>query len=92
MSTVDTSHDDRFIDLSSGLVKAARAILNWNQLTLAIASQVSVSTISRFEAGASMNMENRVKVCRALAKAGVTIRLQNGNYVICAEGKVFHHR
>lgn len=62
-----------FRDLTAPHMKAARALLDWNQDRLANESGLAVSTIKRLEGGgiAKASMENIDKVSTALESAGI---------------------
>ena len=67
--------------LTSELIRAARALLRWEQKTLAEASAVSLPTIKRLEGkpgllGAHQPTENAIR--RALEAAGVIFIETNG--------------
>jgi ribosome-binding protein aMBF1 (putative translation factor) len=71
-----TSHE-----LSSELIRAARALLRWDQTDLASASEVSISTVKRLESQPGKLLANRVTVAalkRALEDAGVEFIDPNG--------------
>ena len=60
--------------LSSEQVRAARALLNWNQKALAEASKVSIATIKRLEPQSGPLKANAVTVealRQALERAGI---------------------
>jgi len=59
--------------------RAARALINWSQPQLAIASGVSVSTIRDFETGKRQPIGNNLSAIRnALEVAGVVFVAENG--------------
>lgn len=62
-----------FRDLTAAHMKAARALLDWNQDRLATESGLAVSTIKRLENGgvSKASLENIDKVSNALAAAGI---------------------
>jgi transcriptional regulator with XRE-family HTH domain len=67
--------------LTSELIRAARALLRWEQKTLAEASSVSLPTVKRLEGkpgllGAHQPTENALR--RALEAAGVEFIPENG--------------
>lgn len=67
--------------LSSELLKAARALLRWEQTQLAEASSVSISTVKRLEAQPGPIVANAVTIAalkRALEAAGVEFIDANG--------------
>ena len=62
--------------ISSGQLKAARALLAWDQRRLAEAAGVSLPTIQRMEASdgtVRANVDTLVKVVGALQNAGVEL-------------------
>lgn len=62
--------------LSSGQLKAARALLGWDQRQLAEAAGVSLPTVQRMEASEGTvraNVDTLVKVVGALHNAGVEL-------------------
>ena len=62
--------------ISSGQIKAARALLNIDRKTLAELSGLSLPTIQRMESAENVvggNVESLVKVVEALKKAGVEL-------------------
>lgn len=62
--------------LSSAQMKAARAMLGWDQRRLAEAAGVSLPTIRRMEGSTSTvrsNVDTLVKVVEALERAGVEL-------------------
>lgn len=62
--------------ISPGQMKAARALLGWDQRQLADAAGVSVPTIQRMEASGETvrgNVETLVKVVEALRRAGIEL-------------------
>jgi transcriptional regulator with XRE-family HTH domain len=59
--------------------RAARALLNWSQPQLALASGASVSTIRDFETGKREPIANNLRALRtALEAAGVEFIAENG--------------
>jgi len=70
-----------FLNLTPGHIKAARALLDWNQEKLADASGLAMSTIKRLEGGGigKASIENIEKISSALEGAGI---------VFLAEGDV----
>jgi hypothetical protein len=67
--------------LTSGQIRAARALLRWRAQDLAHASAVGVATVRRAELAegeTSMNAPNDVAVRRALEAAGVEFIDENG--------------
>ncbi len=62
-----------FRDLTSAHMRAARALLDWNQDQLADESGLATSTIKRLEAGGLLkaSIENVDKVSDALERAGI---------------------
>jgi transcriptional regulator with XRE-family HTH domain len=59
--------------------RAARALINWSQPTLAMASGASVSTIRDFETGKRQPIGNNLNAIRgALERAGVIFVDENG--------------
>lgn len=62
-----------FRDLTPAHMKAARALLDWNQERLATESGLAVSTIKRLENGglSKASVENIDKISDALAAAGI---------------------
>jgi len=67
--------------LSSGQIRAARALIRWNAADLARESSVSLSTIRRAELSndeTSMTAANDLAVRRALEAAGVEFIDENG--------------
>jgi transcriptional regulator with XRE-family HTH domain len=67
-------------ELSSELIRAARALLRWDQQDLAKASEVSLPTIKRLEAKPGILKANKPTLAalrRALESAG--IEFTNGN-------------
>lgn len=62
--------------LSPGQMKAARALLGWDQRRLALASGVSLPTIRRMEASEHNvrgNVDTLVKVVEALERGGLEL-------------------
>lgn len=62
--------------LSPAQMKAARALLEWDQRALAEAAGVSLPTVQRMESGTGTvrcNTDSLVKVLEALDRAGVEI-------------------
>jgi len=60
-------------DITAVQVKAARALLGWNQLTLANRAKVAASTVADFERGKRTPVENNLDAIReALEVGGVT--------------------
>lgn len=62
--------------ISSGQIRAARALLSIDRKTLADLSGLSLPTIQRMEAAESVvggNVESLVKVMEALRKAGIEL-------------------
>jgi predicted transcriptional regulator len=73
--------DDRPFILSSELVRAARALLRWEQRDLAAASSISLATIKRLEAqpGAmAAHTSTLASLKRAIEEAGVELIEENG--------------
>ena len=71
----------RFPGITTRQVKAARALLDWSQVDLAIHSRVSEPTIARLEAedgplGGRAETSN--KIIRALVDAGIEFIPANG--------------
>ena len=67
--------------LTSGQIRAARALLRWRAEDLAQASAVGVATIRRAElaeAETSLTAANELALRRALASAGIEFIDQNG--------------
>ncbi|GMO93379.1 helix-turn-helix domain-containing protein [Bradyrhizobium sp. TM239] len=63
-------------------IKAARALLGWNQLELCKQAGVSISTIRRLEASdgsIEAHYDTVTKVCSALERAGVSF-IDGPNY------------
>jgi hypothetical protein len=72
---------DGGVMLSSELLKAARALLRWEQRQLAEASSVSISTVKRLESQPGPITANAVTVAalrRALEEGGVDFIPANG--------------
>jgi transcriptional regulator with XRE-family HTH domain len=62
--------------ISAGQMKAARALLGWDQKQLAEAAGVSVPTVQRMEASdgtVRANVDTLVKVIDALKRAGIEL-------------------
>lgn len=62
--------------ISSGQMKAARALLGWDQRQLAEAATVSLPTIQRMEASHGNvrgNVDTLVKVVDALQRSGIEL-------------------
>lgn len=62
--------------ITSGQMKAARALLNMDRKTLSELSGLSIPTIQRMESSdgvVSGNVESLMKVCSAFDKAGVEL-------------------
>ncbi|OGT63323.1 MAG: transcriptional regulator [Gammaproteobacteria bacterium RIFCSPLOWO2_02_47_7] len=62
--------------ISSGQIKAARALLGWDQRRLAEAATVSLPTIQRMEASNGNvrgNVDTLVKVVDALQRGGIEL-------------------
>ena len=53
------------------IVKAARLLLEWTQQDLADHAGISIGSISRFEAGASLSKPSMLKVITAFEEEGV---------------------
>jgi transcriptional regulator with XRE-family HTH domain len=69
------------VELTSELIRAARALLRWEQRQLADASSVSLPTIKRLESkpGPLMaHVSTVTALTRALERAGVEIIDENG--------------
>ncbi|MEI5682188.1 helix-turn-helix transcriptional regulator [Mesorhizobium sp. CCNWLW179-1] len=69
------------VELTSDQVRAARALLKWDQKTLAERSKVSVATIKRLEPLSGTIKANKVTVDalrRALEAGGVEFIPENG--------------
>ena len=67
--------------LSSELIRAARALLRWEQTDLAAASAVSLPTIKRLEAKPGImaaHMSTTVALRKALEAAGIEFIDENG--------------
>jgi transcriptional regulator with XRE-family HTH domain len=66
--------------ISAKQTRGARGMLDWSMSDLAGASQVSVSTIKRFEAGGEMAPSDRsvAKIHDALVNEGVRFLPDNG--------------
>lgn len=67
--------------LSAAQMRAARALLGWDQRRLAEASGVSLPTIGRMEASESNvrgNVDTLVKVVEALERGGVELIAEGG--------------
>jgi transcriptional regulator with XRE-family HTH domain len=59
--------------------RAARALLDWSQDTLAEKSSVSVTTLRNFERGATMPVANNLSAMRhALEAGGIQFIAENG--------------
>nr|WP_246520164.1 helix-turn-helix transcriptional regulator [Ancylobacter lacus] len=70
--------------LTSDQVRAARALLKWDQKTLAQASKVSLATIKRIEPLSGPIVANAVTIDalrRALETAGIEFITENGGGV-----------
>lgn len=81
---MDENDTPRSIILTSEHVRAARALLRWDQKTLADKSKVSVPTIKRLEPLSGPLKANRVTcdaLQRALEQAGVEFISENGGGV-----------
>lgn len=68
--------DSAFTVISAGQMKAARALLGWDQRQLANAAGVSVPTVQRMESSDGTvrgNVDTLVKIVDALANAGVVL-------------------
>jgi predicted transcriptional regulator len=62
--------------ISAGQMKAARALLGWDQKQLAESAGVSVPTVQRMEASdgtVRANVDTLVKVIDALKRAGIEL-------------------
>ena len=62
--------------ISAGQMKAARALLGWDQRALAKAAGVSLPTVQRMEASDGTvrgNVDTLVKIVDALNQAGITL-------------------
>lgn len=69
------------MDVTSEQVRAARALLRWEQKNLAVASGVSLPTIKRLEAkpGVMSAQGNTIRsLQRALEAAGIEFIAENG--------------
>ncbi len=67
--------------LSSELIRAARALLRWEQRDLAAASSVSLPTVKRLEARPGImaaHMSTTVALKKALEAAGIEFIDENG--------------
>ena len=67
--------------LSSELIRAARALLRWEQRDLAAASSVSLPTVKRLEAKPGImaaHMSTTVALRKALEAAGIEFIDENG--------------
>jgi hypothetical protein len=67
--------------LSSELIRAARALLRWEQRDLAAASSVSLPTVKRLEAKPGImaaHMSTTVALRKALEAAGIEFIEENG--------------
>ncbi len=67
--------------LSSAQLRAARALLRWSAVDLAVAANIGVATIRRaevVEGELQMNLANEAALRRALEKAGVEFIDENG--------------
>ncbi|CAN7549227.1 helix-turn-helix transcriptional regulator [Rhizobium sp. LjRoot30] len=67
--------------VEAGQVRAARALLNWKQIELAEKAGVSVETVKRMEARATVsgNIRHIQAVVSALEAAGCTFLPDDGN-------------
>lgn len=61
-------------------IKAARALLEWNQADLAQAANVGLATIKRFETGMTPIPIVKAAIVRALEDAGIGFE-SNGKFV-----------
>ena len=67
--------------LTSGQIRAARALLHWSARELAQSSGVHITTVQRMERGdgpVGGTVQTLAKVQRALEHAGVEFTAQNG--------------
>lgn len=64
--------------ISPQMTKAARALLELSQDDMAVEIGVSLSTIRRFEAGASMSLPNVTKLIDAFKARGITPIYRDG--------------
>jgi DNA-binding transcriptional regulator YiaG len=67
--------------LTPAMSKAARALLGLSQEEMAEAIKISISTVRRFEAGASMSPANEAKLIDLFEKSGL-ILVYSGKQVI----------
>ena len=66
-------------EITPSQCRAARALLEWTQQQLAVASQTGLSTVKAFENGASAPFRNNLRAIReALESAGVEFIPENG--------------
>ena len=67
--------------ITSAQIRAARALLRWSAVDLALRSSVGVNTIRRAEvaeSGTSLTAPNELAIRRALEEAGVEFIDENG--------------
>jgi len=72
---------ESILKVSIRQIKAARALLHWSQLQLALAADVSVPTIKRLEAEDGLlggRSETGEKIRLALEQAGIEFIEENG--------------
>ena len=77
--------------ITTGQMKAARALLGWDQRQLAEASGVSVPTIQRMESSDGTvrgNVETLVKVVDALNSAGIEL-IAEGRFALDQSNHVY---
>ena len=76
--------------LTSGQIRAARALIRWRAEDLAAESAVGVATIRRAElteSSTSMTAPNDMAIRRAFEAAGIEFIDENGGELECASGK-----
>jgi transcriptional regulator with XRE-family HTH domain len=69
------------VEINTAQVRAARALLNWNQADLAVAAEISLPTVKRYESGTRTPLPTMLAaIRRALEEAGVIFE-NDGKFV-----------
>jgi transcriptional regulator with XRE-family HTH domain len=69
------------VEISTAQVRAARALLDWNQADLAVAAKISLPTVKRYEAGSRTPIPTILAaIFHALKDAGVVFE-NDGKHV-----------
>lgn len=77
------------MDIDARIMRAARALLDWEQRDLAREAGLSLGTVQRLEQGAGGKLRPRTaeRLVRAFANAGVSFEIDAGTSRIIARGK-----